>query len=98
VFRVVQGVGGGMIGPIGQMMIAEAAGPKRMGRVMAVVGVATVLAPVVAPTLGGVILDHLAWQWIFYVNVPIGAVALLAAWHVLPNLVVCLQNSRPLRE
>jgi len=53
---------------------------------------------VVAPTLGGVILDHLAWQWIFYVNVPIGAVALLAAWHVLPNLVVCLQNSRPLRE
>jgi len=87
VFRVVQGVGGGMIGPIGQMMIAEAAGPKRMGRVMAVVGVATVLAPVVAPTLGGVILDHLAWQWIFYVNVPIGAVALLAAWHVLPNLV-----------
>src|SRR3954453_3762974 len=51
-FRVIQGVGGGMILPIGQLMMAEAAGPKRMGRVMSVVAVPAMLAPILGPALG----------------------------------------------
>ena len=53
VFRVLQGVGGGMILPVGQLMMAEAAGPKRMGRVMSIVAVPAMLAPILGPTLGG---------------------------------------------
>ena len=55
---MIQGVGGGMILPIGQLMMAEAAGPKRMGRVMSVVAVPAMLAPILGPTIGGLILDN----------------------------------------
>ena len=57
-FRVLQGVGGGMILPIGQLMMAEAAGPKRMGRVMSIVAVPAMLAPILGPTLGGLIIEN----------------------------------------
>ena len=86
VFRVLQGVGGGMILPIGQLMMAEAAGPKRMGRVMSIVAVPAMLAPILGPTLGGLILDNVSWRWIFYVNVPIGVIAVIAALRVLPTV------------
>src|SRR5580698_9209366 len=86
VFRVLQGVGGGMILPIGQLMMAEAAGPKRMGRVMSVVAVPAMLAPILGPTIGGLILDNASWSWIFYVNVPIGAIAVVAALRILPKV------------
>jgi EmrB/QacA subfamily drug resistance transporter len=86
VFRVLQGIGGGMILPVGQLMMAEAAGPKRMGRVMSIVAVPAMLAPILGPTLGGLILDNVSWRWIFYVNVPIGIVAVIAALRVLPNV------------
>src|ERR1019366_3948728 len=85
-FRVLQGIGGGMILPIGQLMMAEAAGPKRMGRVMSVVAVPAMLAPILGPTLGGLILDNTTWRWIFYVNLPIGVIAVIAAMRVLPNV------------
>jgi EmrB/QacA subfamily drug resistance transporter len=74
-FRVVQGLGGGMIMPIGQTVMARAAGPHRMGRVMSILGVPTMLAPVFGPAIGGLIVDSLSWRWIFYVNVPVGIVA-----------------------
>jgi EmrB/QacA subfamily drug resistance transporter len=85
-FRVLQGVGGGMILPIGQMMMAEAAGPKRMGRVMSIVAVPVMLAPILGPTLGGLIIHNASWRWIFYVNVPIGAIAVIAALRILPRV------------
>jgi len=85
-FRVLQGVGGGMILPVGQLMMAEAAGPRRMGRVMSIVAVPAMLAPILGPTLGGVILQNVAWRWIFYVNVPIGVLAVIAAVRVLPSV------------
>jgi EmrB/QacA subfamily drug resistance transporter len=85
-FRVLQGVGGGMILPIGQLMMAEAAGPSRMGRVMSVVAVPAMLAPILGPTIGGLILDSASWQWIFYVNLPIGVIATVAALRTLPNV------------
>ena len=86
VFRVFQGVGGGMILPLGQLMLAEAAGPKRMGRVMSVVAVPAMLAPILGPTLGGLIVQNMSWRWIFYVNVPIGVIAVIAALRVLPKV------------
>jgi EmrB/QacA subfamily drug resistance transporter len=85
VFRILQGVGGGMIMPVGQLMMAEAAGPKRMGRVMSLVSVPAMLAPILGPTLGGLIIQGASWRWIFEINVPIGVIALLAGWRVLPH-------------
>jgi EmrB/QacA subfamily drug resistance transporter len=93
-FRVLQGVGGGMILPVGQLMMAEAAGPKRMGRVMSVVAVPAMLAPILGPTIGGLILDNTTWRWIFYVNVPIGVLAVIAAVRFLPQ--VQRQRTEPL--
>jgi EmrB/QacA subfamily drug resistance transporter len=86
VFRVIQGIGGGMILPIGQLMMAEAAGPKRMGRVMSIVAVPAMLAPILGPTLGGLIVDNASWRWIFYVNLPIGLLAVIAALRILPTV------------
>src|SRR5438270_1475851 len=86
VFRVLQGAGGGMLLPIGQLMMAEAAGPKRMGRVMSIVAVPMMLAPILGPTIGGLIVQNASWRWIFFVNVPIGAIAVLAALRTLPSV------------
>jgi EmrB/QacA subfamily drug resistance transporter len=85
VFRVLQGVGGGLILPIGQLMMASAAGPRRMGRVMGVIAVPAMLAPIFGPALGGLILDNTSWRWIFFVNLPIGVVAFIAALRGLPR-------------
>src|SRR4051794_30579334 len=84
VFRVLQGFGGGMILPIGQAILAQAAGPQRMGRVMSVIGVPTLLGPVLGPVIGGLIVDNFSWRWIFFVNLPVGAVALALAARILP--------------
>ncbi|HSP38336.1 MAG TPA: DHA2 family efflux MFS transporter permease subunit [Frankiaceae bacterium] len=84
VFRVLQGFGGGMIMPIGMSILAREAGPARMGRVMSIVGVPALLAPVLGPVIGGVLVDNLSWRWIFYVNVPVGIVALVLAARLLP--------------
>ena len=85
VFRVLQGVGGGMIMPLGMMMMAGAAGPQRMGRVMSVVAMPMMLAPILGPALGGLIVQNTSWRWIFYVNVPIGVIAVIAALRILPE-------------
>jgi EmrB/QacA subfamily drug resistance transporter len=86
IFRVLQGVGGGMILPVAQLMMADAAGPKRMGRVMSVIAVPAMLAPILGPTLGGLIIQNLSWRWIFYVNVPIGAIGFITALRMLPRV------------
>ena len=84
-FRVLQGVGGGMIMPVAQMIMAEVAGPKRMGKVMGVVVMPAMLAPILGPVVGGLILEHLAWQWIFFVNLPIGIVGVVLGLLMLPD-------------
>ncbi len=85
VFRILQGVGGGMIMPIGQSIMATAAGPQRMGRVMSLLGVPMLLGPVLGPVIGGLIVDSVSWRWIFYVNIPIGIVAVALAVRYLPG-------------
>ena len=85
-FRVVQGLGGGMIMPLGQTILAQAAGPRRMGRVMSIVGVPLLLAPIVGPVIGGALVGEASWRWIFFVNLPVGAIALVLAWVLLPSV------------
>src|SRR6185436_2877851 len=82
-FRVLQGIGGGMILPVGMTVMTQVAGPHRVGRVMSVVGVPMLLGPILGPVLGGLIVDNASWRWIFYVNIPIVIVALVAAWRIL---------------
>jgi EmrB/QacA subfamily drug resistance transporter len=84
-FRVLQGVGGGMIMPVAQLIMAQVAGPRRMGRVMGVVSMPAMLAPILGPVVGGLILQSLHWSWIFFVNVPIGVVAVALGWRLLPR-------------
>ena len=78
-FRVLQGLGGGMIMPAGMTILTHEAGPQRMGRVMGLVGVPMLLGPILGPILGGYFVDQVSWRWIFYVNLPVGIVALYLA-------------------
>ena len=82
-FRVLQGLGGGMIMPVGMTILTQAAGPQRVGRVMGIIGVPMLMGPVLGPVLGGWLVDDVSWRWIFYVNLPIGAIALPLAWRIL---------------
>jgi EmrB/QacA subfamily drug resistance transporter len=84
-FRIIQGLGAGMILPVGQTVLAQAAGPQRMGRVMSVIGVPMMLAPVFGPVIGGAIISAASWRWIFFINLPAGAAAVLAALRLLPD-------------
>ncbi len=82
-FRVLQGLGGGLLIPVGTVLITRAAGPAELGRLMGIVGVPMLLGPVLGPVLGGAIVEHASWRWIFLVNLPIGAVALRLAGRIL---------------
>ncbi|WP_219470702.1 MDR family MFS transporter [Nonomuraea rhizosphaerae] len=84
-FRAVQGLGGGLLMPVGQAMIAQAAGQERMGRAMAAISVPAMLGPVLGPVLGGLIIRQLDWHWLFLVNLPVCVVALVAAVLLLPG-------------
>jgi EmrB/QacA subfamily drug resistance transporter len=84
-FRVLQGAGAGLIMPVGQTILARAAGPSRIGRVMTVVGIPLLLAPIFGPVIGGAIIDAVSWRWIFFVNVPVGLLAVTLAWRLLPT-------------
>jgi len=84
-YRVLQGLGGGMLMPLGMTILTRAAGPERVGRVMAVLGIPMLLGPIFGPILGGYLIDAASWHWIFLINVPIGAVALVYAAIVLPR-------------
>jgi EmrB/QacA subfamily drug resistance transporter len=78
-FRVLQGLGGGMLMPLGMTIMTRAAGPARMGRLMAILGVPMLLGPIFGPILGGWLIDHFSWHYIFLINAPIGLAALIYA-------------------
>jgi DHA2 family multidrug resistance protein len=77
--RVLQGAGGGALQPIAQSVLLESFPPEKRGQAMAVYGLGIVVAPIIGPTLGGWITDNYSWRWIFYINVPIGALAIFMA-------------------
>ncbi len=74
--RVLQGAGGGCMQPIAQAVLLESFPLEKRGAAMAAYGMGVVVAPIIGPTLGGWITDNYSWRWIFYVNLPVGALAL----------------------
>ncbi|MDT7564101.1 MAG: hypothetical protein QOG76_2725, partial [Pseudonocardiales bacterium] len=76
-FRVLQGIGGGMLAPVGMTMLFRAFPPRERIRASAILTVPTTLAPALGPVVGGLLVDSLSWRWVFYVNVPIGIAAFL---------------------
>ena len=82
-FRVIQGVGGGMLTPVGLAMLFRAFPPAERARAATLIMIPTLAAPALGPVLGGLIVTNISWRWIFLVNVPIGMVALWFGWRYL---------------
>jgi EmrB/QacA subfamily drug resistance transporter len=83
-FRIVQGMSGGLMAPMTQMMMARAAG-KHMARLMGYAAVPILIGPILGPVIAGAILQHASWRWLFLVNVPVGVLAIVLAVLFLPN-------------
>jgi EmrB/QacA subfamily drug resistance transporter len=79
-FRVIQGIGGGMLTPVGLAMLFRAFPPAERARAATLIMIPTLTAPALGPVLGGLIVTNISWRWIFLVNVPIGIVALWFGW------------------
>ena len=76
-FRVLQGAGGGGLQPVAQAILADSFPESKRGQAFAMYGITTVLAPIIGPTLGGWITDNYSWRWIFFINIPVGILALM---------------------
>jgi len=77
VARIAQGAGGGALQPIAQAVLMESFPAEKRGSAMAVFGLGVVVAPIIGPTLGGWITDNYSWRWIFYINIPVGIMAIV---------------------
>ncbi|OKP89985.1 MDR family MFS transporter [Paenibacillus sp. P32E] len=84
-FRLLQGVGAGILIPTLQTVLVQTTGGRNLGRVMSIISVPTLLGPILGPVLGGIMINALSWRWIFYVNIPITIIALLLAWRGIPS-------------
>jgi EmrB/QacA subfamily drug resistance transporter len=85
VFRVVQGIGGGLLTPLITTLLIQAVGSSRIGRLMAAISLPVVVVPIFGPVVAGLIISNISWRWIFYVNVPMCLVGLVLAWRQLPS-------------
>jgi EmrB/QacA subfamily drug resistance transporter len=83
-FRVIQGIGGGMLTPLITTLLVRAAGGRHLGRLMAAVSLPVVVVPIFGPVIAGLIISNISWRWIFYVNVPLCLLGLALAWRELP--------------
>ncbi|MFF4400027.1 DHA2 family efflux MFS transporter permease subunit [Streptomyces sp. NPDC001480] len=84
-FRAVQGLGGGLLMPVGMAMVMRVADRARLGRAMGLLGLPILVGPAAGPVLGGRLVDVASWHWIFLVNLPVGALALVLAGKLLPR-------------
>jgi DHA2 family multidrug resistance protein len=85
VFRVLQGVGGGGLQPMAQAILADTFEPQKRGLAFALYGITAVMAPTIGPTLGGWITDNYSWRWIFYINLPVGILALFLVFRMVED-------------
>jgi len=76
IFRLIQGLAGGGLQPTQQAIIVDAFPPEKRGAAFGLTGITMIVAPILGPTLGGFITDNFSWRWIFYMNVPVGILAL----------------------
>src|SRR6202042_275607 len=93
-FRILQGMSGGLMAPMAQMMMARAAG-KHMARIIGYAAVPVMLEPILGPVIAGAILQHASWRWLFLVNLPVGVLAIVL---LSPGLVLFLYGSHHLGE
>ncbi|OMD34678.1 DHA2 family efflux MFS transporter permease subunit [Paenibacillus odorifer] len=85
IFRIIQGLGGGMVAPIGMAMVFKLAPPERRGSIMGVLGIPMLMAPAFGPVISGYLVDYVSWHWIFIINLPIGIVAFILGKKYLPK-------------
>src|SRR5579871_841643 len=97
-FRVLQGLAGGGLQPSSQGILLDAFPQEKQGAAQTLFGIAALLAPVIGPTLGGYITDNYGWRWIFYLNVPIGLIAVAICSTVVTDPEYLREASRKMRE
>jgi MFS transporter, DHA2 family, multidrug resistance protein len=85
IFRILQGAGGGGLQPMAQAILADTFPPEKRGLAFALYGVTVIVAPTVGPTLGGWITDNYTWRWIFFINVPVGIIALFLVYRLIDD-------------
>lgn len=85
IFRIIQGLGGGMVAPLGMAMVFKLAPPERRGSIMGVLGIPMLMAPAFGPVLSGYLVDSVSWHWIFIINLPIGIIAFILGYKYLPK-------------
>lgn len=85
-FRVLQGLGGGMVMPIAMAIIYRLSPPGKVGAVMGMLGIPILLAPALGPVVAGALIDYATWHWIFLINIPIGIIGVLIGIRTLPNI------------
>ena len=93
-FRVLQGLGGGMLMPVGMSMLYRLAPPEKRGAVMGFFGIPMLLGPALGPVISGWLLEYASWPWIFLINLPIGAVAVLIGMRSLPSFAAERSDAR----
>jgi EmrB/QacA subfamily drug resistance transporter len=84
--RILQGIGGGLMLPVMQTILIQAAGPRSLGRITAVVALPALLGPILGPVLGGFIVDAISWRWIFWINVPFCLAGIALALWLMPAI------------
>jgi len=93
-FRLLQGVGGGLLGANSLTILAKAAGPHRRGRAMGLFATAQAVGVSVGPVVGGLLLSTLGWRWVFWVSIPFGLAGIILGWLVLPQTAESDSNKR----
>ncbi len=83
--RVIQGAGGGGLQPMAQAILADTFPPEKRGLAFSLYGVTAIVAPSIGPTLGGWITDNYSWRWIFYINLPVGLIALFLVYRLIED-------------
>lgn len=84
-YRIIQGLGGGMVAPIGMAMVFKLAPPEHRGSIMGLLGIPMQIAPAFGPVLSGWLVDSVSWHWIFIINLPIGIIAFILGYKYLPK-------------